>query len=236
MSNQNGAAVRSFHTPPNKSLDVRAKQRLSFRVVRLTQTGLVAVSPHVNSVVGRNNLLFVVSKQFMQTDLVSIVSKTLNDSGLQSHCLKLEVTESAMVEDIEFAVDVMQKLKEIGIKLSIDDFGTGYSSLSYLHRLPLSSLKIDRSFVNQMNDSEENQEIIKTIVSLAKSLNLETIAEGIETKDQIAELTALSCQFGQGFYYAKPLLTTAVEEMFAERTFDSDEIHRSNTPYINIAA
>jgi diguanylate cyclase (GGDEF)-like protein len=178
----------------------------------------------------------VSTKQFMQTDLVSLVSKTLIETELSPNCLKLEVTESAMVEDIEFAVNVMQKLKQIGVKLSIDDFGTGYSSLSYLHRLPLSSLKIDRSFVNQMNDSEENQEIIKTIVALAKSLNLETIAEGIETIDQMADLKALSCQFGQGYYFAKPLNVRAVEEMFAEKIQFLEDIHKSVAPHINIAA
>ena len=141
-----------------------------------------------------------------------------------------------MVEDIEFAVKVMQELKQIGVKLSIDDFGTGYSSLSYLHRLPLSSLKIDRSFVNQMNDSEENQEIIKTIVALAKSLNLETIAEGIETIEQWKDLKALSCQFGQGYYFAKPLNVNAVEEMFAEKNHSIEDIHISMTSHINIAA
>lgn len=178
----------------------------------------------------------VSTKQFTNTDLVALVSDALGESNLKAQCLKLEVTESAMVENIEFAVETMQRLKELGVKLSIDDFGTGYSSLSYLHRLPLSSLKIDRSFVNQMRESEENQEIIKTIVALAKSLNLETIAEGIETEDQMTELQKLSCQLGQGFYFAKPLEVAAVEELFFEKLTPSEDIHTSATPFINIAA
>lgn len=178
----------------------------------------------------------VSTKQFTQTALASIVKEILDKTGLSPHCLKLEVTETAMVENIEFAVDVMQSLTQLGVKLSIDDFGTGYSSLSYLHRLPLSSLKIDRSFINQMSENGENQEIIKTIISLAKSLNLETIAEGVETSDQISHLQSLSCQFGQGFYYAKPLDVKAVENVFAEKNLLSEDIHISTAPFINIAA
>ncbi|MGI8468161.1 MAG: putative bifunctional diguanylate cyclase/phosphodiesterase [Pyrinomonadaceae bacterium] len=158
----------------------------------------------------------VSTKQFMEADLFSLVEKTLKETGIAPHCLKLEVTETAMVENIEFAVEAMNNLKRLGLKLAIDDFGTGYSSLNYLHRLPLSSLKIDRSFVNQMEDGGKNQEIIKTIVSLAKSLNLETIAEGIETISQSSQLENLSCQLGQGYYFAKPLSTTDVEKFFIE--------------------
>lgn len=156
----------------------------------------------------------VSTKQFMEPELLSLVDGILKETGLAPNCLKLEVTETAMVENIDFAVEAMHNLKKLGLKLAIDDFGTGYSSLNYLHRLPLSSLKIDRSFVNQMEASHENQEIVKTILSLAKSLNLETIAEGVETVSQISKLTGLSCQLGQGFYFAKPLESARVEEIF----------------------
>lgn len=158
----------------------------------------------------------VSTKQFTQTDLVSLVAGILKETDLDPKCLKLEVTESAMVENIDFAVNVMESLKKLGLKLSIDDFGTGYSSLSYLHRLPLSSLKIDRSFVNQMSESIENQEIIKTIVSLAQSLRLEIIAEGVENSSQMKQLKELDCEFGQGYYFAKPLEAAKAESLIEE--------------------
>ena len=158
----------------------------------------------------------VSGKQFMETELFTLVAETLRESRLAPRCLKLEVTETAMVEDIEFAVEAMHKLKGLGLKLAIDDFGTGYSSLNHLHRLPLDSLKIDRSFIARMEDGDESREIIKTILSLAKSLNLETIAEGIETASQISQLEGLTCQLGQGYYFAKPLDAANIEKMFIE--------------------
>lgn len=158
----------------------------------------------------------VSTKQFTHTDLVSLVSEILEETNLDPQSLKLELTESAMVDNIDYAVGVMENLKKLGLKLSIDDFGTGYSSLSYLHRLPLSSLKIDRSFVAQMSESIENQEIIKTIVSLAQSLHLEIIAEGVENSSQMSQLKDLACEFGQGYYFAKPLAAEKAESLIEE--------------------
>lgn len=158
----------------------------------------------------------VSTKQFAEPNLIAAVAEILRKTNFAPHCLKLEVTETAMVEDIEFAVEVIQKLKDLGVKIAIDDFGTGYSSLNYLHRLPLDSLKIDRSFVMQMGSGKESREIIKTIISLAKSLKLETIAEGVETISQISQLENLTCQFGQGYYFAKPLEAANVEKYIAE--------------------
>ncbi len=156
----------------------------------------------------------VSTKQFMEPELLSLVSETLQATKLAPHCLKLEVTETAMIENIDFAVEAMTNLKNLGLKLAIDDFGTGYSSLNYLHRLPLTTLKIDRSFVMQMETGNESQEIVRTILALAKSLNLETIAEGVETISQISQLTGLACQLGQGYYFAKPLAVSDVEKLF----------------------
>jgi EAL domain-containing protein (putative c-di-GMP-specific phosphodiesterase class I) len=99
----------------------------------------------------------------------------------------------------------MNRLREIGVELSLDDFGTGYSSLSYLHRLPVNSLKIDRSFVSRMAESEENSEIVRTIVRLAQNLKMDVIAEGIETDEQLMQLNELNCGFGQGYLFAKPM-------------------------------
>lgn len=165
----------------------------------------------------------VSTKQFTHTNLISDVENILNEAKLSPNCLKLEVTESAMVENIEYAVGVMRGLQEMGLKLSIDDFGTGYSSLSYLHKLPLHSLKIDRSFVNQMFESTENKEIIKTIVALAQSLKLEIVAEGVENSIQAAELKNLDCQFGQGYYFAKPLEAARIEDFVTTLTQDKTD-------------
>ncbi len=157
-------------------------------------------------------------KQFSQSNFIEMVDDIVIQTGISPECLKLELTETAMIENIDYAQGVMNQLFERGIMLSIDDFGTGYSSLSYIHKLPLSSLKIDRSFVNQMGAGKENLEIIKTIVALAKSLNLKIIAEGIETKGQIDELLKLACEFGQGYYFAKPLSKEDVVKQFSDST------------------
>lgn len=177
----------------------------------------------------------VSSKQFLQTDLVALVAQTLEETGLSPQCLKLEITESAMVDNIEYVVKVMEELKKLGVKLSIDDFGTGYSSLSNLHRLPLSSLKIDRSFVKQMQENIESDEIIKTIIALAQSLNLEIIAEGVETSDQLSQLQQLACQLGQGYYFAKPLEANAIENLFKLKEKESSNQNSFN-PLLNLAA
>ena len=155
----------------------------------------------------------VSSKQFVQFDLVTLVASALEETGLKPRCLKLEITESTMVENIEYVASVMEKLKQTGVKLSIDDFGTGFSSLSILHRFPLDSLKIDRSFVSQIKDAETPVEIVKTIVNLANSLGLEIIAEGVETIEQLSQLRQLGCKYGQGYCFATPLAADTVEEL-----------------------
>lgn len=155
----------------------------------------------------------VSSKQFVQFDLVALVASALEETGLEPRCLKLEITESTMVENIEYVASVMKELKLTGVKLSIDDFGTGFSSLSILHRFPLDSLKIDRSFVSQIKDAETPVEIVKTIVTLANSLDLEIIAEGVETIEQLSQLRQLGCKYGQGFCFATPLAADTVGEL-----------------------
>ena len=168
----------------------------------------------------------VAGKQFINTHFAPMVKESLTEAGLSPKCLKLEITETAMVENLEYAITVMDDLKNLGIKMSIDDFGTGYSSLSYLHQLPLSSLKIDRSFV--MRIDEGNTEIVETIVKLAQSLDLEIIAEGVETTEQIDVLKNLACNFAQGYFYAKPLAPEKVVEIFS----DSFDLHSSFLPKI----
>lgn len=150
-------------------------------------------------------------KQFMQLDLADRVTEILRETGLEARYLRLEVTESHVMENSQMAITIMNRLRELGIQLSIDDFGTGYSSLSYLQRLPINYLKIDRSFINVMNSNHENGEIVRAIVMLAKNLNMQVVAEGIETEEQALQLIDLDCAFGQGFFYSKPTSATAAE-------------------------
>jgi EAL domain-containing protein (putative c-di-GMP-specific phosphodiesterase class I) len=121
------------------------------------------------------------------------------------------------MEDIDSAIEVIRQLKEIGVGIKIDDFGTGYSSLNYVHRLPVDTLKIDRSFVSTMMQSGENREIVRTIVAMAKNLHKELVAEGIESQEQANQLRALGCDYGQGYYYAPALDARGAEAYLMER-------------------
>ncbi len=147
-------------------------------------------------------------RQFSQPDLIEIIERVLEETGLPPRCLKLEITESAIMEHAQAVTDRLLKLRALGVRLGLDDFGTGYSSLSYLHRFPLDTLKIDRSFVSRMMDGGENREIVRTIVSLGKNLGMSTVAEGVEVEGQLAELRALHCTHGQGYYFSEPLAAT----------------------------
>lgn len=155
-------------------------------------------------------------KQFAQPDLVEQVKAVLADTGIDPRGLKLEITESVVMENIETTTALLWKLRELGLRLSIDDFGTGYSSLSYLHRFPIDTLKIDRSFVSRMVDNNENMEIVRTIVMLAKNLGMDVVAEGVETKEQLQQLRKLDCENGQGYLFSKPLVMKAAEKIIHE--------------------
>ncbi len=143
-------------------------------------------------------------------DLISRVDLVLSQSNLDSHCLVLEITESMIIENVEAIIELLGQLQSRGLQISIDDFGTGYSSLSYLHRLPVNSLKIDRSFVNQLQTTQRNHKIVSTILGLSHQLELNTIAEGIETPEQLQYIKDLGCQFGQGYLISEPLDATEV--------------------------
>jgi diguanylate cyclase (GGDEF)-like protein/PAS domain S-box-containing protein len=143
-------------------------------------------------------------KQFLQPDLIEQIKAILRETQLEPKHLKLEITETVVMENVEVATNMLRQIRALGIELSIDDFGTGYSSLSYLHRFPLNTLKVDRSFVTQMRGNNENTEIVRTIVTLARTLGMNVIAEGVETPEQLAQLRALDCKYGQGYFFSKP--------------------------------
>ncbi len=157
------------------------------------------------------------TRQFKEADLVETIEDMLDITGLDPECLKLEVTESGIMEDPEQAIAKMNALRAKGIRFSIDDFGTGYSSLSYLKRFPIDTLKIDRSFVIESPTNKDDQEIIKTIISMARNLNLDTVAEGVETEEQLHFLTGQGCQIMQGFYFGRPMAAERFEELLRIR-------------------
>ncbi len=156
-------------------------------------------------------------RQFAQPDLLQQIEAVLAQSGLDIKNLKLEVTETVLMEHAEAAALVLEKLSAMGVKLLMDDFGTGYSSLSYLYRFPINTLKIDASFVRRMDVDRKNADIIQTIVTLAHTLNMDIVAEGVENAAQLAQLRALQVEYGQGYFFAQPLDAQAAEAMIVAR-------------------
>ncbi|HEX3561131.1 MAG TPA: EAL domain-containing protein [Pyrinomonadaceae bacterium] len=156
------------------------------------------------------------SKQFGQSTLIDKVAMILKETGVNPSSVKLEITESLVMENIDTATDMLRQLRALGIKLAIDDFGTGYSSLSYLHRFPIDTLKIDRSFVTRMSENNENTEIVRTIVVLAQNLGMDVVAEGVETNEQLVLLQKLGCENGQGYFFSKPVGSDGAERIIAE--------------------
>jgi diguanylate cyclase (GGDEF)-like protein len=144
------------------------------------------------------------------------VEEALEKAQVSPGSLKLEITESAAMENVEQTIRMLSSLKSLGVQLSIDDFGTGYSSLSYLHRLPFDTIKIDRSFVNLVGERGEDSGILETIISLAKSLRMRVIAEGIETENQLTVLRHLGCDYGQGYLISRPLPAEHIETLLCQ--------------------
>jgi diguanylate cyclase (GGDEF)-like protein/PAS domain S-box-containing protein len=153
------------------------------------------------------------AKQFLQPNLVEEIKGLIEELELSPETLKLEITESTVMIDPTATTKMLQQIKALGILLAIDDFGTGYSSLSYLHRFPLDTLKIDRSFISGVGDAGEGMEIAQTIMPMAKNLRLDVIAEGVETIEQVALLKKLQCKYAQGYYFSKPLAAAEVVEL-----------------------
>ncbi|HKZ79201.1 MAG TPA: EAL domain-containing protein [Pyrinomonadaceae bacterium] len=155
-------------------------------------------------------------RQFSQQDLIERVMAILKETKLPATSLKLEITESAVMENVETAIKMLKHLRDLGVQLSMDDFGTGYSSLSYLHRFPINTLKIDRSFITRMVENTENAEIVRTICGLAQNLEMDVVAEGVETTEQLAILRALGCKYAQGYFFSKPLDNASAEAFLCE--------------------
>lgn len=163
----------------------------------------------------------VSAKQFHQSDFVGQVRDAVRIYAIPPRLLKLELTESMLLENIEDIIVKMNQLKEIGVRFSLDDFGTGYSSLQYLKRLPLDQLKIDQSFVRDISEDSSDRAIVRTIIAMAQSLNLEVIAEGVETEEQRQLLSSNGCSHFQGYLFGKPVPITQFEQMLIRRQSDA---------------
>ena len=156
-----------------------------------------------------------VSARQLDSSLPRLVRDVLRRVGLPGAALTLEMTESVLMERTDEVVELLRRIKTLGVRVAVDDFGTGYSSLSYLSRFPVDILKVDKSFVAQVDQEDGRGELVRTIVRLGESLRLETVAEGIETAGQRAALEAMGCTFGQGFLFARPMPADELDELLA---------------------
>ena len=153
------------------------------------------------------------ARQLLHTGLVDHVAASIDEAGIAPGDLCFEIAESVLLEDTVSVIERLEGLRELGIELTVDDFGTGYSSLGYLKRLPVSSVKVDRSFVDELGRDADDSAIVAAVVSMAHALGLQVVAEGVETAEQIAELEALGCDLAQGNYFAKPQLANVVTSL-----------------------
>ena len=157
------------------------------------------------------------AKQFLQPDLLFQIRQLLGDIKLNQNTLKLELTESCLIQNDESTLTLLSQLRQLGIQLYVDDFGAGYSSLSYLYALPINAFKIDRSFINRIDHSKDGSSIIRSILLLASNLEMEVIAEGIETYPQLNYLQSLQCKYGQGYLFSPPISSNAAEALLTAK-------------------
>jgi EAL domain-containing protein (putative c-di-GMP-specific phosphodiesterase class I) len=157
------------------------------------------------------------ARQLQRPEIVGEVAGILMETGLTPSNLTLEITESVMMQDMEMSIQRLAELKELGVMLAVDDFGTGYSSLNYIRRFPVDILKVDKSFVDGVNEGGEESALTAAIIELAGILKLKPVAEGIERADQLEKLLQLKCDLGQGYYFAKPLPMGGIDELMSAR-------------------
>jgi EAL domain-containing protein (putative c-di-GMP-specific phosphodiesterase class I) len=162
--------------------------------------------------------------QFRRQNLIELVKAVLSETSLCVQALELEITESALMDDINQAIETLKGLQQLGVNISIDDFGTGYSSLSHLRSLPVNTLKVDRSFVMNAHVSEEDAQILSAIISMAHSLNLDTVVEGVECIEQQDLLRKQACHEVQGYYYARPMPATDLAALLQNETLSLEPL------------
>ncbi|MCK5829069.1 MAG: EAL domain-containing protein [Methylococcales bacterium] len=152
------------------------------------------------------------ARQFAQKDLVTTFVQEVESSGVEASLLQVEITESMMIQDMDIAVNVMERLKSVGISIAIDDFGTGYSSLEYLRKLPIDKLKIDKSFIASVVNNQDDASIVQAVIAMGRNMNIQIIAEGVETEEQLHFLLEQKCEYAQGFFFSKPIPAEKIEE------------------------
>ncbi len=180
----------------------------------LRQSCLQIKSWHYQGYKGIPKLAINISaKQFRQKTLVANIARILDETGVDGHCFILEITEGDLIENVEETIRTLQQLRTMGLEISVDDFGTGYSSLSYLRRYQIDMLKIDRSFVREISSNPDDTAIVSAILAMAHSLKIQVIAEGVETKEQLAFLVSQGCSRFQGVYFSEPLLAVEIENI-----------------------
>ena len=167
-------------------------------------------------------------RQFQESGLLAQVAAALDATGLPPELLMFEITETMVIKDLSGARGVMKKLNRLGVRLAIDDFGTGHSSLAYLKQFPVHEIKMDRTFIQGVADSPVDSAIVRTVIDLANAIGISTLAEGVETEKQVAELKMLGCDVGQGFYFSRPLGTEKFDELlvrhFAQSVVPSGQL------------
>ena len=152
--------------------------------------------------------------QFKDPEFVQMLGRTLQESGLKPNCLEIEITESVLIKSFEQAIQILNQLKDIGVRIALDDFGTGYSSLRYLQLLPIDTLKIDKSFVDTIDNPDENKQIFDSIISLVHRIGVSVVAEGVESESQLDYLRHADCDYVQGFLLGQPLKDSEVQAFF----------------------
>lgn len=219
------ALVRWMHpergmVPPGEFVPVAEETGLIVPIGRLVLSLACSQLQEMQRKVGADNgpsiSVNVSARQLAGPGLVDDVRAALSETGINPASLRVEITESVVMENARVAAETLEALKRLGVQIYMDDFGTGYSSLSTLHRLPIDALKIDRSFVSGLGVDGENSVIVHTIVTLARVLGMEVIAEGVETAVQLAQVRALKCDHGQGFFFAHPVSAGTAQEMVAK--------------------
>ncbi len=159
------------------------------------------------------------ARQLAENNIVSMIKRTLTDYSLPPDSLEIEITENTIMDDMDSIVRKLKELSEFGVTIAIDDFGTGYSSLSYLHRLPIQTLKIDRTFLKESRFSKGDNTIVNTIVAMAKGLQLNVVAEGVETQAQLDYLRSIDCHEAQGFLFGKPLPSDVIAQLLIQEPY-----------------
>jgi EAL domain-containing protein (putative c-di-GMP-specific phosphodiesterase class I) len=156
------------------------------------------------------------SVDLQQPDFHEYIEEIINNIGFDPKILELEITESVLMESLDSSIAILKQLKDMGIRIALDDFGTGYSSLNYLRKIPINTLKIDKSFIDNITSNQKEESIIYNIIEMAHSLELKVVAEGVETMEQLFVLKERKCDYIQGYYFSKPLPADEIEKLFGK--------------------